>query len=139
MKWAVRICKKYLTEVRSRSSIAQGLDVVLRALSDPIRRQILVSVRDHEIAAGAIARRFADISRPAVSQHLRVLEAAELVTVRAEGNRRLYLARPERLAAARDFIETMWCGSPQCLQRPGEAHERATMQPKQSTSVGEDR
>ena len=61
----------------------------LAALTDPTRRRIVELLADGEVAAGELAAEFA-ISRPAVSQHLAVLRDAGLVSVRAEGQRRLY-------------------------------------------------
>lgn len=84
------------------------IDEALRAVADPTRRAILRLVRDDELAAGQIARHFPSMSRPAVSQHLRVLTDAGLVDVRREGNRRLYRWRPEGLRDAATFLEEMW-------------------------------
>lgn len=83
------------------------MDAVARALVEPHRRRILRLIRDEERTVGDIAAQF-DISRPAVSQHLRVLEEAELVNVRPDGTRRWYRARPEGLAELRDWIEDVW-------------------------------
>jgi DNA-binding transcriptional ArsR family regulator len=77
-------------------------------MADPTRREILRLVRGDECAAGEIARHFPAISRPAVSQHLRVLSDAGLVDVRADGNRRLYRLRPSGLRDATRFLEDMW-------------------------------
>lgn len=60
-----------------------------------------------EIPAGQLARGFA-MSRPAVSQHLRVLREAGLVTVRRDGTRRLYIARPEALEDVVRFFDELW-------------------------------
>jgi DNA-binding transcriptional ArsR family regulator len=84
------------------------LDEALRAVADPTRRQILRLVRDREVPAGEIAGHFPSISRPAVSQHLRVLADAGLVDVRPDGNHRLYRLRPEGLRDAASFLEEMW-------------------------------
>lgn len=84
------------------------MDGSLRAVADPTRRAILRLVRDGELPAGAIATNFPSISRPAVSQHLRVLSDAGLVDVRPDGNRRLYRWRPEGLRDATAFLEEMW-------------------------------
>src|SRR3954451_16665155 len=84
------------------------MDEALRAVADPTRRSILRLVRDGELAAGDIARHFPSISRPAVSQHLRVLADSGLVDVRAEGNRRIYSWRREGLRDAASFLEDMW-------------------------------
>jgi DNA-binding transcriptional ArsR family regulator len=77
-------------------------------VADPTRRTILRLVRDDEVAAGEIAGHFPEISRPAVSQHLRVLNDAGLVVTRKDGNRRLYRARPEGLAEAWHYLSELW-------------------------------
>lgn len=84
------------------------MDEALRAVADPTRRDILRLVRDRELPAGEIARHFPAMSRPAVSQHLRVLSDAGLVDVRPEGNRRLYRCRRDGLRDAAAFIDEMW-------------------------------
>lgn len=83
------------------------MENALRALSDPGRRRILTLVRDEEHSAGEIAAEFT-VSWPAVSQHLRVLKEAGLVTERREGTRRLYRARPEGLDDVRAFLDEFW-------------------------------
>jgi DNA-binding transcriptional ArsR family regulator len=83
------------------------MEAALRALSDPGRRRILTLVRDEEHSAGEIAAEFT-VSWPAVSQHLRVLKEAGLVTERREGTRRLYRARPEGLDDVRAFLDEFW-------------------------------
>lgn len=84
------------------------MDDALRAVADPTRRAILRLVYDDELAAGEIARHFPSISRPAVSQHLRVLADAGLVAVRPDGNRRLYRWRRDGLRDTVAFVEEMW-------------------------------
>lgn len=84
------------------------MDEALRAVADPTRRAILRLVRDRELAAGEIAASFPSISRPAVSQHLRVLIDSALVEVRPDGNRRLYRWRREGLRDATEFLDEMW-------------------------------
>jgi len=84
------------------------VDEALRAVADPTRRAILRLVRDGERPAGDIAEHFPQMSRPAVSQHLRVLTDAGLLEVRPEGNRRLYRWRREGLRDAASFVEEMW-------------------------------
>jgi DNA-binding transcriptional ArsR family regulator len=84
------------------------VQVVLEAIVEPRRRAILRLVRDGELTAGAIARRFPDVARPTVSQHLRVLRGAGLVAERREGTRRFYRARPEALAELRAFVADFW-------------------------------
>lgn len=99
------------------------IDESLRAVADPTRRAILRLVRDHEIAAGEIATHFPSISRPAVSQHLRVLNEAGLVAVRPDGNRRLYRWRREGLRGAAAFVEEMWADSLARLKHAAEREE----------------
>ncbi|MEM9516338.1 MAG: metalloregulator ArsR/SmtB family transcription factor [Actinomycetota bacterium] len=86
------------------------MDAVAHAVAEPNRRAILRVVRDGERSVGEIAAEF-EITRPAVSQHLRVLHDAHLVTVRAVGNRRFYRARPEGLAELRRWMEEFWRAS----------------------------
>jgi DNA-binding transcriptional ArsR family regulator len=83
------------------------MEAVAHAIAAPRRRAILRLVREGELTAGAIAEHF-DVTRPAISQHLRVLREAELLTERRDGTRRLYRARPEGLAELRAFVEDFW-------------------------------
>jgi DNA-binding transcriptional ArsR family regulator len=86
----------------------EAADEALRAVADPTRRTILRLVRDRELPAGEIASHFTTMSRPAVSQHLRVLADAGLVAIRADGNRRLYRLQPDGLRGAAAFLDEMW-------------------------------
>jgi DNA-binding transcriptional ArsR family regulator len=83
------------------------MEAVAHAIAAPRRREILRLVRGREVSAGEIASHF-DVTRPAISQHLRVLREAELVIERRDGARRLYRARPEGLAELRAFVEDFW-------------------------------
>ncbi len=83
------------------------MDAAVRALAEPTRREILDLVRHTERTVSDIASEF-DVSRPAISQHLRVLADAELVNVRSEGTRRLYSARPEGLVELRSWMDQFW-------------------------------
>jgi DNA-binding transcriptional ArsR family regulator len=65
------------------------VDEVAGAIADPVRREILLMLRDESLSAGQIADRF-EISRPAVSRHLRVLREAGLVRDAVDGRRRVY-------------------------------------------------
>ncbi|MDF5757295.1 metalloregulator ArsR/SmtB family transcription factor [Spongiactinospora sp. TRM90649] len=100
------------------------MDEALRAIADPTRRAILVLVRDREAPAGEIAGRFPRMSRPAVSQHLRVLVGAGLLDVRREGNRRFYRLRPGGLAEAAAFFADMWASPLDRLKRAAEREEK---------------
>jgi DNA-binding transcriptional ArsR family regulator len=68
----------------------------LVALADPTRRRIVEMLAQRELSAGEIADRF-EVSAPAISQHLKVLRAAQLVRVRAEAQRRIYELDPDGL------------------------------------------
>ncbi len=83
------------------------MDATARALSEPTRRRILQLVKDDERTVSEIAEHF-EVSRPAISQHLRVLQDAELVVVRSEGTRRFYRARPEGLAELAQWMSEFW-------------------------------
>jgi DNA-binding transcriptional ArsR family regulator len=77
------------------------------ALADPTRRAVLELLRQGPRPVGDIARDL-PVSRPAVSQHLRVLKEAGLVTERRDGTRRLYRIDPDGLAAIRDYFDDFW-------------------------------
>jgi DNA-binding transcriptional ArsR family regulator len=79
----------------------------LQVVAEPRRREILSLIWDDELAASEIAAEF-EVTFGAVSQHLAVLREAELVTVRKEGNRRLYMADRAALAPYRGILESMW-------------------------------
>jgi DNA-binding transcriptional ArsR family regulator len=99
------------------------IDESLRAMADPTRRAILSLVRDDERAAGEIARHFPDISRPAVSQHLRVLVEAGLVDVRPDGNRRLYRWRRDGAREAAAYVQELWADNLGRLKLAAEREE----------------
>jgi DNA-binding transcriptional ArsR family regulator len=82
-------------------------DAALDALGDPNRRAILEILGDGERSVAEIAGSM-PISRPAVSRHLRILNAAGLVADRAEGTRRLYGLRADGAAAVRRFLADVW-------------------------------
>src|SRR5262245_43977286 len=79
----------------------------LLALADPTRRSILQRLRRGPLAVGKIAAHL-PVSRPAVSQHLRVLEGARLVNVRRDGTRRLYAIEAAGLEELRRYLEGVW-------------------------------
>jgi DNA-binding transcriptional ArsR family regulator len=89
------------------------------AISDPIRRRVLELVRDRELPAGELAAEF-EVSRPAVSRHLRVLREAGLVQERREGRLRLYRADPGPLRELRDWLDDYWSGRLEVLKRVAE-------------------
>ena len=76
----------------------------ITALSDPTRLKIIEMLAGKELSAGVIASRF-DMSAPAVSQHLRVLKDAKLVTVRADAQRRLYSLNREGFEEMDEWLQ----------------------------------
>jgi DNA-binding transcriptional ArsR family regulator len=79
----------------------------MAALSDATRRQIFEILSVGPSSVGDIARRL-PVTRPAVSQHLRVLKDAGLVTLRTEGTRNIYQLDPKGVAALRDYLDSLW-------------------------------
>jgi DNA-binding transcriptional ArsR family regulator len=122
---------------RQVTAMALPAGPILDALGDPTRRQIFERLGRgplpvNEIAAGL------PITRPAVSQHLKVLKQAGLVLDRAEGTRRIYQASPAALQALRDYLERGWEGAaaapvpaPQApaARDPHRARPRAVVRP----------
>lgn len=103
------------------------MEAALKAIAEPHRLEILKLIWSQELSAGDIARQFT-ITRPAVSQHLRVLEDADLVQVRREGTRRLYLARPDKLDELRRYLDAFWASGLERLAAAAEAEERRLTQ-----------
>jgi DNA-binding transcriptional ArsR family regulator len=81
--------------------------LALAALADPTRRRIFERLQSGPQPVGSIARKM-PVSRPAVSQHLKVLKEAGLVADRAEGTRRVYYIDPDGLAALRAWVDQFW-------------------------------
>jgi DNA-binding transcriptional ArsR family regulator len=104
--------------------LSRRIDRVAYALSDETRRSLLTLVRDEERSAGDLASQFPQMSRPAVSQHLRVLREANLVSIRAEGNHRLYRAELDGLEEMRRFLDDMWADRLTRLKRAAERSNR---------------
>jgi DNA-binding transcriptional ArsR family regulator len=82
-------------------------DLALRALAHPRRRQMLELVADVERTSSDLARR-CRLSKPATSQHLKVLREADLVSVRPDGTRRLYRARADRVEEVLAMLDRFW-------------------------------
>jgi DNA-binding transcriptional ArsR family regulator len=95
----------------------------LDALGDPTRRAILERLVNGPVAVGELARDF-PVSRPAISQHLRVLKEARLVVSRQDGNRRLYAVDAEGIAALRSYFDRFWADALAAFQRAAEASAR---------------
>jgi len=80
---------------------------VISALADPTRRAVLEKLRDGPRPVGEIARDL-PVTRPAVSQHLKVLKDAGLVGDRSVGTRRIYYIDPKGLGAMRAWLDQFW-------------------------------
>jgi DNA-binding transcriptional ArsR family regulator len=80
---------------------------VFSALQDPTRRAVLERLREGPKPVGEIARGL-PVTRPAVSQHLKILKEANLVSDRSEGTRRIYCIDPKGLGAMRAWLDQFW-------------------------------
>jgi len=80
---------------------------VFTALADPTRRHILEALRKEPKTVGELAEG-QPVSRPAVSQHLKVLQSAKLVSVQPQGNRRVYAIKRDGLDDLRTYLESFW-------------------------------
>ena len=85
-------------------------DAALATLADPTRRLLMERLRAGPRPVGELARGL-PMSRPAVSQHLKVLKEARLVTDRAEGTRRVYQIDPKGLGEIRRWLDQFWDAS----------------------------
>ena len=82
------------------------MQIVLRAIAEPHRREILRLISPAELSGSDVAGHF-QLTRPAVSQHLRVLVRAGLITRREQGTRRFYRIRPDSLTELRRFLDEL--------------------------------
>ena len=82
-------------------------ETILTALADPTRRAIFEQLRSEPRAVGELARTL-PVSRPAVSQHLKVLKEASLVRETRQGTRRIYRVDPAGLEPLRRYLDTFW-------------------------------
>jgi DNA-binding transcriptional ArsR family regulator len=89
--------------------MAMMVGSVLSALADPTRRSVFEGLRGGPVAVGELAAGL-PVSRPAVSQHLRVLADAGLVRSRPAGRQRLYEVDPDGLVGLRAWVEGFWTG-----------------------------
>jgi DNA-binding transcriptional ArsR family regulator len=93
------------------------------ALSDPTRRAIFERLAAGPSAVGDLARDF-PVTRPAVSQHLKVLKDAGLVVNRADGTRRIYQVHPPAVEALRTYLDSFWTTALDRFQSAAEARPR---------------
>jgi DNA-binding transcriptional ArsR family regulator len=100
------------------------VDLALKAIADPKRREILRLVWSKEMPATDIASHFGDVTRPAISQHLGVLRHANLICERRDGNRRLYIANVDEMVRLRTYLDQFWSGGLDRLKTAAEAAQR---------------
>ena len=81
--------------------------LALDALGDPTRRAIFEQLAERPSAVGELADRL-PVTRPAVSQHLKILKAAGLVTDRRDGSRRIYRLDPTGIGQLREYLDRFW-------------------------------
>jgi DNA-binding transcriptional ArsR family regulator len=96
---------------------------VFEAIAQPKRREILRLLAAGELSAGEIASHFA-VTQPAISQHLKALREAGLISERRDAQRRLFSVRPEGLADLHDFLAEVLPASLDRLKRAAEEEER---------------
>jgi DNA-binding transcriptional ArsR family regulator len=102
--------------------VETNIEHLLDALGDPTRRSVFERLRGGALSVGEIAQGM-DVTRPAVSQHLKVLKGARLVVDRAEGTRRLYAVEAQGVEALRRWLDGFW---DEALAAFKEAAERET-------------
>jgi DNA-binding transcriptional ArsR family regulator len=100
------------------------VDAALKALAEPRRRDILRLVWTRELPATEVADHFAEVTRSAISQHLKVLRTAGLVTERRDGTRRLYRADRDEMQRLRRFLDDYWTTGLERLRDVAEAAQR---------------
>ena len=105
----------------------------IAALGDPTRRAIFESLARRPKAVGELAAEL-PVSRPAVSQHLRVLKEAGLVTDRADGTRRIYQIHQQGVQAIHGYLDQMWAQAMTAFQ--AEARRAASQAPAGSPASG---
>lgn len=97
------------------------------ALGDPSRRRVFERLTEQPQSVAELAREL-PISRPAVSQHLKVLYAADLVDVRAEGTRRIYQVKPDGLQQLRADLDRFWSSTLANFKRLADAEAASEQQ-----------
>ncbi len=106
----------------------------LIAIADPTRRRIVELLAVRERTAGEVVAEF-DLSAPAISQHLKVLREAGLVTVRAKGQTRVQMLNPDGLGELEDWLEktrAFWSGRLDALERELRADDERSRKKKPS-------
>src|SRR5207253_5727003 len=111
--------------VRHGLPLAMAYGNALAVLADPTRREVFERLRGGPRPVNVLAAGL-PVSRPAVSQHLKVLKDAGLVEERSEGVRRIYSVRREGLAELRDWLDTFWDDALAAFKEEVEKPERSS-------------
>jgi len=104
------------------------VESLVEALADPTRRAIVTMLCERSTSVTALADAL-PVSRPAVSQHLKVLRDVGLVADRPEGTRRIYSVQPEALAAVSAYFEDFWQRSLMAFRLAAEATSEPSITP----------
>jgi DNA-binding transcriptional ArsR family regulator len=102
---------------------ASAIDAQISAMADPTRRAIMDRLRAGPLAVQALADGL-PVSRPAVSQHLKHLTDAGLLSVTAQGTRRVYAIRPDGVAALRTYLDDLWGDALTAFARAAESQAK---------------
>lgn len=113
------------------------MDAQLKAIADPTRRAILYRAWDEEVTAGEIAAGF-DLTRPAVSQHLKTLAEAGLLTVRRVGTKRMCRTDQREMRKLRTFLDSFWDGKLEFLKDAAELGAKRRREGSSGTGNSED-
>ncbi|MBX7059533.1 MAG: metalloregulator ArsR/SmtB family transcription factor [Leptospirales bacterium] len=116
-----------MTKLKERSALA--------ALAEPRRCAILALLQGGELSAGAIHAAMSEVSKGAVSQHLRKLYEAGLVRRRSEGRRRFYKRTRGSSALLRNELDSMWAGALQRLALLAQLRQRKPRGPRKGRSA----
>jgi len=94
-----------------------------RALADPTRRAVLEYLAGRPHGVNELVEHF-DVTRPAISKHLRILREARVVRERREGRNRIYELNPEGLSALREYFDRFWTDALEAFKRAAEKPKR---------------
>jgi DNA-binding transcriptional ArsR family regulator len=94
-----------------------------RALADPTRRAVLEYLAGRPHGVNELVEHF-DVTRPAISKHLRILREARVVRERREGRNRIYELNPEGLSALREYFDKFWTDALEAFKRAAEKPKR---------------
>ena len=100
--------------------VTYSADPAFKAFADPTRRAVLEYLAGKPHNVNELAEKF-DVTRPAISKHLRILKDARVVRERREGRNRIYEVNPDGLKAIREYFEQFWSQALDAFKRAAEA------------------